>query len=126
MIDTPSPATVTVTVDESFTLSCTSRGSPPDTFTWRRGSGQEESSTNIVTVSSTNAVFTANYVDTITTSGVYMYTCTVSNPMGTNSETITVNVGKYCFVSVKMYSIPLKPYIKGIYWEYMVFRSQCR
>ena len=36
VIDTPSSSTVTVDVGDLLTLSCTSRGSPPDTFTWRK------------------------------------------------------------------------------------------
>ena len=98
MIDTPFPVTVTLGVP--FTLSCTSRGSPPDTFTWRRSDGQAVPSINVNAVIHTNtsAVFCAEYMDTITTSGIYTYTCTVTNLIGSDSETITVTTGKYCFV----------------------------
>ena len=98
MIDPPSLSTVTVVVGSPLTLSCTSRGSPPDTFTWRKDSGPIVQSTSITTVTHTNtsAVFLANYsINSITTSDSGTYKCTVTNPIGSDSETITVNVGKY-------------------------------
>ena len=76
-------------------LSCTSRGSPPDTFTWRKDSGPIIQSTSITTVThtNTNAVFRADYsINSVTTSDSGTYTCSVTNPIGNDSETITVNV----------------------------------
>ena len=94
MIDTPSSSTVEVTIGSSLTLSCTSRGSPPDTFTWRKDGNQTVlQSTSITTVdyTSTSAVFRADYsIDNVTTSDNGTYTCTVTNPIGSNSATITV------------------------------------
>jgi len=100
MIDPPSSSsTVTVAVGDSLTLSCTSRGSPPDTFTWRKDSGPIIQSTSITTVThtDTSAVFRANFViNGITTSDSGTYTCIVTNPIGSDSEMINVNVvGKY-------------------------------
>jgi len=95
MIDPPSSSTVTVIVGSPLTLSCTSRGSPPDTFTWRKDSGPIVQSTSITTVTHTNtsAVFHANYsISNVTTSDAGTYTCTVTNPIGSSSETITVNI----------------------------------
>ena len=95
MIDTPS-SPVRVAIGMSVTLSCTSRGSPPDTFTWRKDSGPIVQSTTITTVTYTNtsAVFHANYsINSVTTSDSGTYTCTVTNPIGSDSETITV-IGK--------------------------------
>ena len=95
MIDPPSPSTVTVPVGSLLILSCTSRGSPPDTFTWRKDSGPIVQSTNITTVTHTNtsAVFRADYsINSVTTSDSGTYTCTVTNPIGGDSETITANV----------------------------------
>ena len=98
MIDAPSSSTVTVSAGMSTTLSCTSRGSPPDTFTWRKDSNPMQNSTSITPLMYTNmlAVFRADYMFTVTTSGTY--TCTVTNPFGSDSETITVTASKFCFV----------------------------
>ena len=96
MIDPP-PSPVIVAIGMSVTLSCTSRGSPPDTFTWRKDSGPIIQSTSIITVTHTNtsAVFRADYtINSVTTSDSGTYTCTVTNPIGSDSETITVKSGK--------------------------------
>ena len=62
VIDTPSSSTVTVNVGAPLTLSCTSRGSPPDTFTWRKNNSPVlQSSTTPVTYNDNSAVFHANY-----------------------------------------------------------------
>ena len=93
MIDTPSSSTLIVFIGSSLTLSCTSRGSPPDTFTWRKDSGPIIQSTSITTVThtSTSAVFRADYsINSFVTSDAGTYTCTVTNPIGSDSETITV------------------------------------
>ena len=95
MIDTPSSSPVTVNVGLSRTLSCTSRGSPPDTFTWRKDSGPVLQSTNITAVNydTNNAVFRADY--TINNANINdggRYTCTITNPIGSNSATITVDI----------------------------------
>ena len=96
VIDTPSSSTVTVNVGSSLTLSCTSRGSPPDTFTWRKDNDPtvlQSTSITAVDHTSTSAVFRANYsIANATTSDNGTYTCNVTNPIGSNSSTITVNV----------------------------------
>ena len=47
-----------------------------------------------MTHTDTNAVFRAIYsINSVTTSDSGTYTCTVTNPIGSDSETITVNVG---------------------------------
>ena len=94
VIDTPSSSTVTVNVGDPLTLSCTSRGSPPDTFTWRKDNGPVlQSTTTPVTYNDNSAVFRADYfIDSVTTSDNGTYICTVTNPIGTASATITVNV----------------------------------
>ena len=91
---------MTVNADESITLSCTSQGSPPDTFTWRKDNGPVlQSTTTPVTYTSTSAVFRADYsIDSATTSANGMYTCTVTNPIGTASATITVVVTSKLFI----------------------------
>ena len=92
VIDTPSSSTVTVNVGSSLTLNCTSRGSPPDTFTWRKDNNPTVlHSTNITAVDYTSAVFRADYsIDSVTTSDSGTYTCIVTNPIGSDNTTITV------------------------------------
>ena len=96
VIETPSSFTVTVTAGSSLTLNCTSSGSPPDTFTWMKdNSSTLLQSTNITAVeyTSTSAVFHADYsTDCVTASDSGTYTCTVTNPIGSDSATITVVV----------------------------------
>ena len=98
VIDTPSSSTVTVTIGSSLTLSCTSRGSPPDTFRWRKDNGPTVLQSTIITAvdyTSTSAEFRADYsIDSVTTSDNGTYACTVTNPIGSDSATITVVVGK--------------------------------
>jgi len=93
VIDPPSSSTVKVAIGNSITLSCTSRGSPPDTFTWMKdGSPVTSSPTlNVVNHDSTNAVFRSDYtINNVTTSDSETYTCTVTNPIGSDSQTISV------------------------------------
>ena len=92
VIDTPSSSTMTVVIGSSPTLSCTSRGSPPDTFIWRKDNGPVlQSTTTPVTYNDNSAVFRADYsIDSVTTSDNGTYTCTVTNPIGSDSTTITV------------------------------------
>ena len=95
VIDTPSSSTITVNVGDPLTLSCTSRSSPPDTFTWRKNKGPVLHSTNITALNhtSTSAVFRADYsIANVTTSDSGTYTCTVTNPTGSDSAIITVVV----------------------------------
>ena len=93
-INTPSSSTVTVNVGSSLTLNCTSRGSPPDTFTWRKDNGLVlQSTTTPVTYNNNSAVYCADYsIDSVTTNDSGTYTCTVINPIGNDSATITVVV----------------------------------
>ena len=96
VIDTPSSSTVTVAVGSSLTLSCTSRGSPPDTFTWRKDNDPtalQSTSITAVDYTSTSAVFRAEYsIASVTTSDSGTYTCTVTNFIGSDSTIITVIV----------------------------------
>ena len=98
MIDTPLSSTVTLPVGSSLNLNCTSQGSPPDTFTWRKDGGSIlQSIANQVTYTSTSAVFRADYsIDNVTTSDSGTYTCTVTNPIGSDSAMITVVVTGKC------------------------------
>jgi len=91
VIDPPSPSTVKVPVHNPITISCSSRGSPPDTFIWMKDGSPVTSSSTLNTVihDSTNAVFHSYYtIKNVTRSG--RYTCTVTNPIGSDSQTISV------------------------------------
>ena len=94
VIDDPSPSNITADVGATITLSCVSRGSPPDTFMWQREDDPimlQSTSITAVDHTSTSAVFQANYtIDSVTFDNNGTYTCTVANPIGNNSATITV------------------------------------
>ena len=98
VINTLSSSTVTVTIGSSLTLSCTSRGSPPDIFTWRKDNDPtvlQSTSITAVNYTSTSAVFHADYsIDNVTTSDSGTYTCTVTNPIGSDSTTITAVISE--------------------------------
>ena len=98
VIDTPSISTLTVRPGSSLNLNCTSRGSPPDTFTWRKDGGSIlQSITNQVTYTNTSAVFRADYsIYSVTTSDSGTYTCNVTNPIGSDTAIITVVVNSKC------------------------------
>ena len=87
---------MTVHAGTPLTLSCTSRGSPPDTFTWRKDNDLTVIQSNSITAldyTRTSAVFRADYsIDSVTTSDIGTYTCNVTNPIGSNSATITIDV----------------------------------
>ena len=84
---------MTVSLGDPLTLSCTSRGSPPDTFTWRKDNDPVlQSTTTPVTYNDNSAVFRADYsIASVTTNDSGTYTCNVTNPIGTAITTITVN-----------------------------------
>jgi len=98
VIDPPSSSTVTVIVGNSFTLSCTSRGSPPDTFTLMKDGIPVTPPPSVTAVNHTDsmAVFRLDHtINIVSTSDSGAYTCTVTNPIGSDSENVTVNVGMY-------------------------------
>ena len=95
VISASSPDTMIIEAGSSLTLSCTSQGSPPDTFTWRKDNDPtvlQSTSITAVNYTNTSAVFRANYSinNNITTSDSGTYTCTVANPIGSDTATITV------------------------------------
>ena len=97
MIDPPS--SVRVAIGMSVTLSCTSRGSPPDTFTLMKGGTTVTTPFSVTPVmhTETMAVFLLEYtIESVTAEGAGTYTCTVINPIGSDSGTITVVIGEVC------------------------------
>ena len=100
VIDSILSNTLTINVDEPLTLSCTSRGSPPDIFTWRKDNGPVlQSTTTPVTYNDNSAVFRVDYsIASVNTSDSGTYTCTVTNPIGSDSATITVIVTSKLFI----------------------------
>jgi len=106
VIDPHSLSIVKANIGDSLTLSCTSRGSPPDTFTWRKERGSYLQPTHVTKVTHTkaSAVFLAHYtIKHITSSHSGIYTCTVTNPMGSDSETIAVVASKLLYLSTIPY-----------------------
>ena len=91
---TSSSSSVTIDVGSPLTLFCTSQGSPPDTFTWQKGGDQtvlQSTSVTAVDHTDTNAVFRAEYrFDIVTMDDNRTFTCTVTNPIGSNGFAITI------------------------------------
>ena len=86
-----------VDLGSNITLTCTSSGSPPDTFTWMKDDVPVTQFTSITTLAYTNAtaVFNTSYtISNISVSDNGMYTCTVTNPIGSDSYTFTVDICK--------------------------------
>ena len=102
VLTTPSQS-VNSTLGNSVSLICTSEGSPPDIFTWMKDGIelQNNSITTSVTHTGSAAVFQSTYsISNISSSDIGTYTCTVTNPIGSDSLDIVVDaiVGKQVFV----------------------------
>ena len=94
---------VDIVLGSNITLTCTSSGSPPDTFTWMKDGVPVTQSTDIITVTYTitMAVFSSSYnISNISVSDNGTYTCTVTNPIGSDNNSFTVNICKLLCVSV--------------------------
>ena len=94
---------VDIVLGSNITLTCNSSGSPPDTFTWMimKDGVLVTQSTDITTVTytNTNAVFTSSYtISNVSISDNGTYTCTVTNPIGTNNNSFTINIRKLLYV----------------------------
>ena len=93
-----SSSAVDIDFGSNITLSCTSSGSPPDIFTWMKDGVPVTQSTSItaVTYDDNSAVFSSDYTISnfsLTDNGTY--TCTVTNPIGSDDYTFIVNIRKF-------------------------------
>ena len=98
-----SSSAVDIDIGSNITLSCTSSGSPPDTFTWMKDGVPVTQSTSIATVTHTptSAVFSSDYTISnfsLTDNGTY--TCTVTNPIGSDDYTFIVNIRKFLYTQI--------------------------
>ena len=87
-------STVNSIIGSPVTLSCTSEGSPPDTFTWMKDGMLLTPTPSITTVThdDTTAAFRSDYtINNVTADDSGTYTCNVTNPIGSDSHSITVN-----------------------------------
>ena len=94
---TATPGSLSIFVGSTLTLTCTSSGSPPDTFIWMKSDIPIVQSTNITTIhyNSTIAIFSIDYtIDSVSSSDSGAYTCIVTNPIGSDNHTFTVNICK--------------------------------
>ena len=94
---------VDIVLGSNITLTCTSSGSPPDTFTWMKDGVPVTQSTDITTVTYTNtmAVFSSSYtISNVSISDHGTYTCTVTNPIGSDHYNFTVNIRKLMYVCI--------------------------
>ena len=97
-----SSSSLSITDEDEYniTLSCTSSGSPPDTFSWIKNGvpATQSSDITVVTHTSTSAVFSSTYtIEKFNISDNGTYICTVTNPIGSDNATITVNLRKLLY-----------------------------
>jgi len=79
---------------DSVSLTCTSENSPPDTFIWMKDGIELQNNivTTSVTHTSTLAVFQSTYsIVNFSSSDIGTYTCTITNPIGTDSLNISLD-----------------------------------
>ena len=111
VVDEPSPPNITADVGATITLSCISRGSPPDTYMWQREDDPmmlQSTSIGALEHTNTSAVFQATYtIDSVDFDNNGTYTCIVVNPIGSDNATITViAISTYVYVcKTKSFSI---------------------
>ena len=94
-------AAVDIVPGSNITLTCTSSGSPPDTFTWMKDGVPVTQSNDITTVIYTNtlAVFRSSYIiSNVSVSDNGTYTCTVTNPIESDSDIFTINTRKLLYL----------------------------
>jgi len=96
VISHPSSLTnIVYLLNSSLTLSCTSEGSPPDTFTWMKDGVPitQSTSTTLISYNQTSVVFRSDYtISRLNTSDSGTYTCIVTNNIGSDNQTIGLTV----------------------------------
>ena len=79
-------------------LSCISSGSPPDTFIWMKDGVPITNSSTMTPLNYTNttAIFSTTYtISNLNISDMGVYTCTVRNPIGSDTrEVINISICK--------------------------------
>ena len=94
-------STVNVEFGFPLTLSCTSQGSPPDAFIWMKDGTPAPLTPTLTTVThdSITAEFRSDYIiNSVTTTDGGTYTCSIANPIGSDSLNITVTItGKHLY-----------------------------
>jgi len=93
VLSTPFTNTIRSVIGFPLFLYCTSEGSPPDTFTWMKDGIPLTHSTFISKAvhSRTSVVFHSFcFVNSLRLEDIGTYTCTVTNPIGSDSKDITV------------------------------------
>ena len=94
-------AAVDIVLGSGITLTCTSSGSPPDTFTWMKDGVPVTQPTDITTVTYTNtmAVFSSCYtISNVSANDNGTYTCTVTNPIGSDNNNFTIYIRKLSYL----------------------------
>ena len=94
-------AAVDIVLGSNITLTCTSSGSLPDTFTWMKDGVPVTQSTDITTVTYTNtmAVFSSSYtISNVSVSDNGTYTCTVTNPIGSDNNNFIIYIRKLLYL----------------------------
>ena len=98
-----SSSAVDIDIGSNITLSCTSSGSPPDTFTWTKdGVPVTQSITiNELTYDDNSAVFSSDYtINNFSLTDNGTYTCTVTNPIGSDDYTFIINIRKFVYAKI--------------------------
>ncbi|XP_065896332.1 mucin-2-like [Dysidea avara] len=109
-------STINVEFGSPLTLSCTSQGSPPDTFTWMKNGTPAPLTPTLTTVThdSTTAEFRSDYIiNSVTTTDGGTYTCSIANPIGSDSLNVTVTITDVPDVIVTIVSSPAGTPVSG-------------
>ena len=103
---TTTSQTIHAALGDSVSSTCTSEGSPPDTFTWMKDGIELQN--NIITTSVTHtgsaAVFQSIYsISNFSSSDIGTYRCTVTNPIGSDNLDIVLDALFSTSKQVSMY-----------------------
>ena len=119
----PSSSALNADIGCTLTLTCTSSGSPPDTFIWMKNGVPITNSCNITALNNTNttAIFSTTYtISNLSINDMGVYSCTVRNPIGSDTrEVINISICKcLCFIMLNGASILycIRTYINDSKW----------